>query len=270
MRGLRPLLLQKIDTRLPGVHLMRLRLHRHLPEVDSLETHSHPWSQLLCYLSGTGTLVIRGREHTVTPGAVAWVPGRHRHGFREARGRRPLCMALDVRLTPQPPARLAALNQSELAKIRRCLAELSRLKNPSAIESRLQAASLALAILDIQFRALDFLPRNAPPVPAFIKKFRTLAAQPALARATITELAGRTGFQPDHLNRAFKRATGITLRQERDAIRLAHAKAALAAGLPVGEAAARGGFDDANYFARWFRRHTGTAPSAFRRGAPLP
>ncbi len=267
MKGLRPLLLQKIDIRLPGMRLMRLRLHRHLPEVDLLETHSHSWSQLLCYLSGAGTLLIRDRKHAVSLGSVAWVPGRHRHGFQETRGRRPLCMALDIRISPQPPLRLATLNQSELAKIRRHLAELSRLQNPSAIESRLQAASLALAILDIQFRALGFLPRNVAPAPAFIKKFRTFAAQPSLIHASIAELADLTGFQPDYLNRAFKRTTGLTLRQERDGIRLARAKSALAAGLPVGEAASSIGFDDTNYFARWFGRHTGTTPSAFRRAA---
>ena len=264
MKGLRPLLLQKVETRLPGLRLMRLRLHRHLPEVDSLDAHSHAWGQLLCYLSGTGTRVVRGTEYPVTPGTVAWVPCKHRHGFREARGRRPLCMAIDLHLAPQPRARVAALNHSEIARIQHHLAELNRLKDPSAIECRLSAASLALAILDIQFRALGFLPRHEPPAPAFIAKFRALAAQPAMSRASIAELANRTGYQPDYLNRAFKRATGLTLRQQRDAARLAQAKAALASGLAVGEAAARSGFDDTNYFARWFRRHEGVAPSAFR------
>jgi hypothetical protein len=41
MKGLRPLLLQKINIRLPGVDVMQLRIHRHLPEVDRLEAHSH-------------------------------------------------------------------------------------------------------------------------------------------------------------------------------------------------------------------------------------
>ena len=244
---------------------MRLRLHRHLPEVDSLKDHSHPWSQLLCYLSGTGTLVIRGKEYNITSGTVAWVPGRHRHGFREAPGRRPLCMGLDVRLTPQPPAQIALLNHTELMEIRRRLSELSRLKNPSAIESRLQASSLALAILDIQFRALGFLPRHAAPIPAFIKKFRTLAAQPDLAHASIPELADLTGYQVDYLNRAFKGATGLTLRQERDTVRLTQARMALTKAASISQAAAESGFDDVNYFARWFRRHTGKTPSAFRR-----
>lgn len=265
MKGLRPLLLQKIDTRLPGIRLMRLRLHRHLPEVDSLETHSHACGQLLCYLSGGGTLLVRKKSHTVTPGTVAWVPGRHRHGFREARGRRPLCLALDVHLTPQPATRMAALNHSELTRIRHALANLSRLKDPAAMESRLQAASQALTILDIQCRALGFLPRHAPPTPAFIKKFRALSAQPDMARAPITRLAEQIGYQPDYLNRAFKRATGVTLRQERDGIRLARAKAALTAGLLIGDAAERSGFDDANYFSRWFRLHAGMTPSAYRK-----
>lgn len=228
VKGLRPLLLQRIDASLPGVKVMRLRLNRHLPEVDSLEAHTHEWSQLLCYLSGTGALLVRGHEHSVVPGTVVWVPRGQRHGFREFRGRRPLCLAIDLQIAPHKRVfTTATLNDSELGKIKHSLAELSRLGNPESFESRLSAASHTLAILDVQFRALGFLPKHSASVPAFVKKFKDLASSPEASGLSIKELTARLGYQPDYLNRVFKRITGLSLSEQRNATRLETAKAAL-------------------------------------------
>ncbi len=263
MKGLRPLLLQKINIRLPGVDVMQLRIHRHLPEVDRLETHSHRHGQLLCYLSGAGTLIVGNDEHAVLPGMVAWIPAGTAHAFRETSGRRPLCLALDIKLQQQPKERMAMLNHSESVRMRLQLSELGQLKDPASMEAKLLTASRALSILDIQFRALGFLPREPRPTPGFIKSFTRLAADPGLQSESVGELARRMGQDPDYLNRRFKRETGLTLRQQRDAIRLEAGKASLLAGSSVGEAAEKAGFDDLNYFSRWFKRHTGVAPSRF-------
>ena len=166
MKGLRPLLLQKINIRLPGVDVMQLRIHRHLPEVDRLETHSHRHGQLLCYLSGAGTLIVGNDEHAVLPGMVAWIPAGTAHAFRETSGRRPLCLALDIKLQQQPKERMAMLNHSESVRMRLQLSELGQLKDPASMEAKLLTASRALSILDIQFRALGFLPREPRPTPA--------------------------------------------------------------------------------------------------------
>ena len=57
--------------------------------------------------------------------------------------------------------------------------------------------------------------------------------------------------------------TGLTLIQQRDAIRLDRAKRLIRQGLPIATVAARAGFDDSNYFSRWFKRHTGMPPSHY-------
>jgi AraC-like DNA-binding protein len=103
------------------------------------------------------------------------------------------------------------------------------------------------------------------PTPGFIKSFTRLAADPGLQSESVGELARRLGQDPDYLNRRFKRETGLTLRQQRDAIRLEAGKASLLAGSSVGEAAEKAGFDDLNYFSRWFKRHTGMPPSHYVR-----
>jgi AraC family L-rhamnose operon transcriptional activator RhaR len=261
MNELRPLLLREVEVELPGLKVRRLCLHKHLPEADALEDHSHGFCQLLCYLSGGGTLRADGGEHQVFPGAVAFLPAGMVHGFRESAGRRPLSLAVDFDLAGGHGFCFAHLNPSESTRMRRELAELGRLRRPEA--ARLRAAAAALRILDIQLRAVGVLERETQAVPAFVKKFIRLASDTDTSENSIAQLAKETGYQADYLNRRFKEVTGLTLIQQRDAIRLDRAKRLIRQGLPIATVAGRVGIDDANYFSRWFKRHTGVPPSHY-------
>jgi AraC-like DNA-binding protein len=69
----------------------------------------------------------------------------------------------------------------------------------------------------------------------------------------------------DALSRRLKREHGLGLRGLRDQERLQAAQAALREQSNIATAAGKAGFEDPNYFARWFRRQTGLTPSAWRR-----
>jgi len=263
MKDLKPLLLREIEVELPGLKVMRLCLNKHLPEADALEDHAHGFCQMLCYLSGGGTLRAQGVEHQVFPGAVAFLPEGVVHGFRESTGRRPLCLVVDFEIDGGHGFSFAHLNQSESTRLRRELSELGRMRRPDAPEARLRAAAAALKILDVQLRAVGVLEREARAVPAFVKKFIRLASDMETSENSIARLARETGYQSDYLNRKFKEATGLTLIQQRDALRLDRAKRLILQGLAVAEVADRVGFGDANYFSRWFKRHTGVPPSHY-------
>lgn len=279
MRDYRPLLFRQIGVRLPGLHLLRLRLNRHLPETDALESHVHSFTQILCYLSGRGILKIgdsrRGAETQgkvgrtrleVGPGTIAFLPPGVRHGFQETGGRRPLALAMDLeyRAARRAVFRFGRLGSEDAGKIRGCLSELARVQGEDFGTSRLLAGAAALSILDIQLRAVGLLPGRRVIVPGFVRKFRALASDPDHAALSIGDLARRTGYQPDYLNRRFREVTGLTLSAQRDALRLDRARRLLSRGMPVAEAALGAGFDDPNYFARWFRRQTGEPPSRAR------
>lgn len=263
MNNFRSLYLKKIGIRLPGLSVMRLSVHKHLADVDAVENHTHSFGRILCYLSNGGWLKVGRTAHEVRSGLVAWIPAGRRHSFQEHPTRRPVCLAIDLRLTQPKTVKIATLNFTEATQIRHELSQLGRLRDPASMESRFLAAASALAILDVVFRALGFLPREIPPVPGVVRKLASLAADPALFNDGIAEICRLAGGNPDHLNRLFKRHNGITIQRHRDAARIALCKQELLKGGPVGLAAEACGFTDANYFTRWFRLQTGQSPTEF-------
>jgi transcriptional regulator GlxA family with amidase domain len=68
------------------------------------------------------------------------------------------------------------------------------------------------------------------------------------------------------LKRRFKAATGTTLIEHLQNVRIEHAKHLLESGsLAVDEISAEAGYEDASFFRRLFRRRTGLSPSQYRR-----
>lgn len=90
---------------------------------------------------------------------------------------------------------------------------------------------------------------------------RDLAHPPALPL-----LAQRLGLSPRSLQRRFQRATGLTVTQYLQQLRVEHAKTLLAdSALPVAEVAAQSGYQDLPAFHRVFGRISGQTPAAFRK-----
>jgi transcriptional regulator GlxA family with amidase domain len=83
------------------------------------------------------------------------------------------------------------------------------------------------------------------------------ALEQAVRRARIPERS---------LKRRFKAATGTTLIEQLQNVRIEHAKHLLESGsMPVDEVSAEAGYEDASFFRRLFRRRTGLSPSQYRR-----
>ena len=267
MKHYRPLLLQELDVRLPGVRIRRLRLNRHLPEVDQLARHSHAFSQVLCYLSGRGQMVLEERRQEIGPGSAVFLPPRCEHGFQETSGRRPLCLVLDLdwRGAVKHGVSQSRLNQAEATAIRRELAEITRLPDPTLATSRLLVAGVVLRILDTLLRGLGLLPVQRREMPAFVRQFDRELQKFAEPLPAITEVAARMGYQTDYLNRIFKEATGQTLREYRDSRLIEKARRLLREDRLVKEVCEMLGFLDQNYFSRWFRKYTGVQPRAWAR-----
>ena len=84
--------------------------------------------------------------------------------------------------------------------------------------------------------------------------------------------ADRLGVTVRHLNACVRRSTGRTAATTlRERIHLEARRLLLQSSLPVSAIAEQLGFDDAPYFVRFFKRHAGVTPGAFRvaQGSPI-
>jgi AraC-like DNA-binding protein len=124
-------------------------------------------------------------------------------------------------------------------------------------------------ILDAHLRrALEAL----PPVPdaSFCSRVRRVLAETLSSGEPAAHVvAGRLGVGVRTLNRRLT-AEGASLRGLRDTLRRELAESHLTERrLPIPQVAFLLGFSEASAFHRWFRRVSGTTPSAFRRARTL-
>jgi AraC-like DNA-binding protein len=150
--------------------------------------------------------------------------------------------------------------------VRQALSDLSRWRERvEGIEPREAAAVFRL--VDIFLRALGFLSREAVSAAqnAILNASKRALKDPRLQAASLADIASRIGYQADYLNRALKQGCGLTLGQLRSEMRVQKAKRMLSENLAIAAIANAIGFDDANYFSRWFRQLTGLTPTAWRK-----
>ena len=83
---------------------------------------------------------------------------------------------------------------------------------------------------------------------------------------SLNRLAEHCHFHPVYLSRAYKEATGTNLSDTINRLRLEMAQQLLlSANYSVLEISRLTGFTTDNYFCRWFRKHTGLSPHAYRK-----
>ncbi len=249
-----PLLVQKIEIHALGFVLRKLQLNRHRDA--EVAPHGHDFAQLILYLSGEGVQTVATRRHRARTGDLFIIPPQTPHGFSVAGHSRPLCLVLDYELEAAGRVRAThrTLSPGTLNELHALLARVPH-------KGRLTLGDYP-AILAVVARLLAHAPAEPAPVPTLFEKLRAHVGTPA----RLGKIARDLGYHPDHLNRKLKRESGLGLRALRDRFRLEAAQAALLREPTVAEAATRAGFDDPNYFARWFRRQTGLTPGAWRRG----
>ena len=269
MKNIRSIYSQDPGIRLPELRVLRVRLNRHLPEAQWIANHHHAYAQVLLYLGGTGRQEIAGQTHLIEKGHLFFIPPGVRHSFREPTGQKPLCLALDFdfRRDAVRSVLVRRLNSMDLSRVRHALSGLTRWRTGREQVEPGEAAEV-LRLIDIFFRALNFLPsRSVGPEQNVIFRAVQRALQEAMAfRQPLSEIARRIGYHPDYLNRTLKQSCGLTLGQLRNEVRMQRSKHLLTEAKGIAEVAEGAGFDDPNYFSRWFREQTGQTPTAWRAG----
>ena len=83
--------------------------------------------------------------------------------------------------------------------------------------------------------------------------------------ASLEDLAAEAGLSPFHFQRMFRASHGLTPAGHLEALRVAAAKRAMAAGAGLAETAAACGWSSQSHFTRAFRAATGATPGEWRR-----
>lgn len=253
-----PILVQKIEIHALGFVLRKLQLNRH--RESEVAPHAHAYSQLILYLSGEGRQIVNGQVRPARTGDLFVIPAGIAHGYTATGVRRPVCLVLDYMSTGASRARRSLhrrLSPATLNELGQLLAKVPHKGRPTLADY-----STILAVV-ARLLGPNSPTANQTPAAPVLEKVRPLlhAAQP------LTAVARQAGYHRDHLTRKLKRETGFGLQATRNRLRLEAAQAALRHSPSVAEASARAGFDDPNYFTRWFRRQTGQTPSAFLRSS---
>ena len=248
-----PLLVQKIEIHALGFVLRKLQLNRHRDA--EVASHGHDFAQLILYLNGEGVQTVNGRRRRARAGDLFVIPAATPHGFLVAGRSRPLCLVLDYEMEGSSRVRVAhrTLSPATLNELHALLVRVPR-------KGRLTLGDYP-AILAVVARLLAQSPAGPEPTPTLFEKLADHVRSPA----PLGKIARDLGYHPDHLSRKLKRESGLGLRALRDRFRLEAAQAALRGEPTVAAASTRAGFDDPNYFARWFRRQTGRQPSVWRK-----
>lgn len=250
-----PILIQQIEIHALGFVLRKLQLNRH--RETEVAPHRHGYAQLILYLSGEGVQTVNQRSRRAVAGDLFVIPAEIPHGFAVAGRSRPLCLVLDYEVNREMRPRFThrKLPPSTLNELHGLLAQVPA-------KGRLTLAHYP-AILAVVARLLTPAPESpaSDRPPALLEKVSALLHSPT----SLAKVARAAGYHPDHLNRKLKREAGLGLRALRDRLRLEKAQAALCDAPTIGEAASRAGFEDSNYFARWFRQQTELTPTAWLR-----
>jgi AraC-like DNA-binding protein len=250
-----PILIQTIEIHALGFVLRKLQLNRHRD--TEVSSHTHDCAQLILYLSGEGVQTIGSRRRVARTGDLFVIPPDTPHGFTMRARSRPLCVVLDYELEGTGRVR-ASHRRLPSGKLNELHALLARV--PAKGRLTLSDYPAILAVVAHLFEQTGAETEPAREARVF-DKVRDLLRAPA----PLAKVARTAGYHPDHLTRKLKREAGLGLRALRDRVRLETAQAALRSAPTIAEAATQSGFDDPNYFARWFRRQTGQTPSAWKR-----
>ncbi|MCF6312183.1 MAG: AraC family transcriptional regulator [Verrucomicrobiales bacterium] len=267
MKNFRPLLLEDLQVDSSGLQVLRLCVNQHLPEAEWVNRHRHDFCQCLLYLTGHGVQRLAGKSHAVRAGSLIYVPDGVTHSFEKQGERTPLCMVVDFQVEDRAElqAGLSSLHTEDIAVLRQRLSWLmTATEQRGGVALKAREAAMVLDVTGILLAAVTGEGRGRASTP-LSDKVRDWIRDGDLQTMSLASLVEQSGIQKDHLNRVLKRECGLTLGQLLAEYRLQQAKQALAdAHLLIQEVGSEVGFEDSNYFARWFRQQTGYSPRTWR------
>jgi AraC family transcriptional regulator, transcriptional activator of pobA len=250
-----------------------------------IEPHTHEsFVQLMLLQQGACELQLGGVQQTVHAPCLLLIPAQNVHGFRftpDVQG--PIVMAAQAQLEslagmlmPELLHTLRAPAVLPLAHAQRHTQALMALFLALEQEWRMHAPGQAAAGLSLLFtllvriaRAARTLGAHAAPAPSRkaqqVERFRALVDERFTQRPPLAAYAGELGVSVGQLTRLCRELLGVSSLGVVNARVIHQAQSNLLyTASSVKQVAAELGFADEAYFGRFFLKHTGLTPTAFR------
>ena len=239
--------------------------------VGPLDSHSHPYFQLVLPFDGCKEVEVEGRSDWLAPGRAMLVGEMRRHASRAEGIQTAVVLDLpgaDAGLSLAPllehwaRRRFFPVDSEMMALVRYADRAFGAASGGSTSGEARAWAELALWRL---FRGLD----ETGPAPAGARIARAMGfAKTRLAQPpSVAEMAAAAALSESAFHEAFRRATGRSPSAWLRDLRLENAASLLReTALPIAEIALRTGFSDQAALIRAMKRETGRTPGALRRG----
>ncbi|MBB6735509.1 AraC family transcriptional regulator [Cohnella zeiphila] len=270
----KPDALKALHDMLPNLQIDLIEAHLTQCRPDWRELDYVPaYSKLYFICEGEGWLKIGDREHRPKPGQLCLMPAHIRQSFSAIDGLPPFrkywChFTADVGSTGlfqwlETPGCLDVAEPERVTELFEALIACQRERSLSA-RLREKAALLELLAVVAERAAVRAGGRQAEDAER-LSRIAAYIEERLHGPVTLEEIAKQVHLHPNYLIRYFKKHFGMTPLRYLNRKRMEKARFLLrATPFSIKEIAARTGFDDANHFAKAFRRESGSSPSAFR------
>lgn len=248
-----------------------------VPERFLIEPHEHPVWEIYLQLHGGTRWVAGGESYLLQPGHLFAVPPKLEHHLAGASGNHHFYFAavdLDPVVRRHPSLAVdwpAVVVHREAGEVAYAFAQLVR-----ELTTRYEYAAIGLSLaVDHLVLAVNraMAPTAAPQLaihPA-VRTVKRLLDQEFDQRWTLRRLADRVGLAPSYLAELFTDHLGQPPHRYLNERRIDRARQLLdTTDLTITAIAQSLGYSSSQHFARTFRAHTGTTPTAYRRGSATP
>lgn len=252
-----------------GVRVTRLE-ERLAPRVPF--PHKHDFIHIVVPTKGTGWHEIDFVRHPVAPGSVFVMRPAQVHSWQLAAQTSGYVVELEASAMP----RRSTLPAADCIMVEKnAWREIVGLCELMAVENERQASGFEEVLQGLFAAFLPMLRRQVPAASAPVTKSASEGETSALFAALLEAeyrkhhdvdfYARRLKLTPKALTMRVTRATGISARGKIHDRLLLEARRLLAySDLAIGAISGELGFEDPNYFARFFRKRAGESPGAFR------
>jgi len=229
---------------------------RNLEASQTLAAHRHDWGQITYAQEGVIRVAVAGSSWIVPPLRAIWIPPSTVHEVVTLERARLRALYVHGGAVPFTDARCRVIEVSAL--LRESIAALEHAPAESARE-----ALLAALILDEMRHAATLPMQIALPDDKRLRALCNLLTAAPGSIATLAEGARRVGASERTLARLFRSELGMSFGEWRRQMRLAHAAALIARGMPMSQVAAELGYTSQSAFSAMFRKTFGQSPSQF-------